>query len=379
MKRRSVCLALSLALLVIDAGQADLASASQSASAINDAPISVGTGTWSAFAGADSNASGTGNAYSLNLASTTSIAPCPVVHWALYDATTAEKFQYSGTKVFVYYLDPNVMVGMPVSGPGIVPGNTLAKIDRSDGTIYLTMTLGANTTKQGGKLTFGIPSGFDGSSSAFNATTSPYPVDPEGPTWSDSSFGTNDVVRIQDTSKYAKLNVGMLVQEYVGGVIGSRISNSGINRIAEKLSDNRIRLTYGGNSTLRYGELLFNNFCPSSGSSGGRAFFTLKNSGTVDLKSMSIAQTGSALSGNTITWTTCGGTWNESNGTCSGSTTVILTTSSTSAQTLSLDLTTGDWVRVRAVSAPAGGGSALNVSVIVSTADFKFPHSNINQ
>jgi hypothetical protein len=376
MKRRSVWVVAVASMMLLATSQTDHAFAALNSLTRNSTPQGISSASWAAVAGVDQNvtsADRAGSAYSVPWTSTSSPAPCTVIHWALYESTTAERFQYSGTKVFVYYLDPNVMIGMPVSGPGIVANNTLEKIDRSDGTIYLTMTLGGNTTNKGGKLTFGVPSGFDNSSSAFNATTSPYPVSPEGPTWNSSSLDVNNVVRIQDSSKFAKLNVGMMVQEYIDGAIGSRISNSGVNRIAEKLTDNRIRLTYGGNSTLRYGELLFNNFCSSSisssGSGSGSGFLYLKNTGDFTLVSMRITQSGTVLSGgNTVTWSTCGGVWTGT--VCSISpATILTTTSSSGAQQLSLSLAPGGYVKVRAVSSPSGGLGTLSVSVSVSTSD----------
>jgi len=378
MKARSVWLVVVASMLLLATSQADFAFAALRSFSTNSTSQSISTGNWAVVAGADQNvtsADRAGSAYSTTFSSISSKPACTVVHWALYKSKTSSSFIGTLKKqVNVDYIDPNVMVGMPVSGSGIVAGNTIEAIDPILKT--LTLTIGGNTGNNQ-DLTIGIPSGFDSSSSAFNATTSPYPVSPEGATWNNSSSGTADTVKIQDLDKFNKLKVGMLVQELVNGAIGTRIANSGTNVIKEKLTDGskRIVLTNGGNSTLRYGELLFNNFCPgtSSGSNTGRAFFTIKNTGDLLVNSMSVTQTGTALSGgNSVTWSICGGLWNESTGACSASITSLLTTTSISGnQLLSLSLAPGDYVRVRAESSPAGGTATLNISISVSTSDLR--------
>ena len=375
MKHRSVWVVVVASMMLLSTSQADLAYAGLKSMTSNAIAQGISSGSWAAVAGADQNvtsADRAGSGYPMVLSSTGSTSVCTVIHLAIYKTRTSSAFIGTLKKeVNVDSVDPKITVGMPVSGPGVVAGNTVEAIDPI--LKLITLTIGGNTTNNNQDLLIGNPSGFDSTTSSFSATTTPFPVNPEGPTWNNSSTGTADVVRIQDINKFNNLKVGMLVQELVNGEIGSRIANSGTNKIKEKIMDGtqRIVLTNGGNSTLKYGELLFNNFCPGSGSSSSSGFFTLKNTGDFAINSMSITQTGTAVSaGNTLTWSTCSGTWTESTGACSTTpVTVLTTTSSSGAQQLILALSPGQSVRIKAHQTPASGSTTLNISVSVATSD----------
>ena len=132
MKRRSVCLALSLALLVIDAGQADLASASQSASAINDAPISVSTAKWSVIAGAYETSTSTS---SYVVSAFSAVTGCQTNKQTLGSTPTGS----STIKFTVASGVTGLTIGMTVSGNSrIVTGTTITAIDVATQTITLS-------------------------------------------------------------------------------------------------------------------------------------------------------------------------------------------------------------------------------------------------
>jgi hypothetical protein len=180
-----------------------------------------------------------------------------------------------------------------------------------------------------------------------------------------SGAPSNDGRSIQVTnSDISDLEVGMTIR-------GSNIANSGNNSIISiPTSPPRTFITASGTNTDSNQYLAFT---PAQVCSPASSYFTLKNTGDITINSMSITQTGTALSGgNTITWSTCSGTWTEAAGTCSVAPTSILTTTSSSgAQQLALTLAPGAWVRVEAESNPAGASATLNISVSVSTSDLR--------
>jgi uncharacterized protein (DUF2237 family) len=165
-------------------------------------------------------------------------------------------------------------------------------------------------------------------------------------------------------SDISDLEVGMTIT-------GSNIANSGNNSIISiPTSPSRTFITATGTNTDSNQYLAFT---PVQVCSSASSYFTLKNTGEITINSMSITQSGTALSGgDTITWSTCAGTWNEAAGTCSVAPNSILTTTSTSGeQQLSLTLAPGASVRVQAESTPAGASATLNISVSVSTTDLR--------
>ena len=180
-----------------------------------------------------------------------------------------------------------------------------------------------------------------------------------------SGGSSNDgrIIQVRD-SDITDLTVGMTIT-------GQNIASPGTNTILSfpSGSSNRFVTALGPNTDN--GQRLA--FTPEQVCSSTGSYFTLKNTGDITINSMSINQTGTALSGgDTITWSTCGGTWNESSGTCTGAPTSILTTTSSSgAQQLALTLVPGAWARVQAVSTPAGASATLNISVSVSTSDLR--------
>ena len=180
-----------------------------------------------------------------------------------------------------------------------------------------------------------------------------------------SGGSSNDgrIIQVRD-SDITDLTVGMTIT-------GQNIASPGTNTILSfpSGSSNRFVTALGPNTDN--GQRLA--FTPEQVCSSTGSYFTLKNTGDITINSMSINQTGTALSGgDTITWSTCGGTWNESSGTCSGAPTSILTTTSSSgAQQLALTLAPGAWVRVQTVSTSASASATLNISVSVSTSDLR--------
>jgi len=349
MKRRSVWVVAVASMMLLATSQTDLAFAGVNARAIHSTPHLITSGSWAAVAGVDQNvtsADRAGNAYSVTLTSICSAT-------STLTRTTTGSVTGSGKIITLTTAVIGLEVGYLVTGTGIAntyplstdPLSSVQRIqsfpDGANG-FRIRLTSGTSTSTSGTILTFTIGKQLN---KVFDSV----------------SGGTNDRKGIETIETTADLVAGMTVR-------GSGINNSGSNTIAVITTANRFITATGTNSDDNQ-ILAFSNASVCTYSS----FFTLKNTGDLSINSMSITQTGSALSGgNTITWSTCGGTWNEAAGTCSVTPTSILTTTSSSgAQQLTLTLAPGAWVRVEAESTPAGVSATLAISVSVSTTDLR--------
>lgn len=348
MKRRSVWVVLVASVMLLATSQTDLAFAGINALAIQSTPHSITSASWAAVAGVDQNvtsADRAGSAYPMTLTSQCS-SPSAITRvrtgsWS------------SGTIITLTTPVAGLQVGYLVTGAGIsnsytlgsTPTSSTQRIKSFPSANQIELNSGSNTGT--GILTFTI--------SKRVSSVSDYAL----------GAPSNDGRSIRVTnSDISDLEVGMTIT-------GSNIADSGNNSIISiPTSSSRTFITATGTNTDSNQYLAFT---PVQVCSSASSYFTLKNTGNITINSMSITQTGTALSGgNTITWYACSGTWNEASDTCSVTPTSILTTTSSSgAQQLTLALVPGAWARVQAVSTPAGASATLNISVSVSTSDLR--------
>lgn len=336
-------------MMLLATTQTDLAIAGIISRATHSNAQSISSGSWAAVAGVDQNvtsADRAGNAYSVTLTSICSSS-------STLTRTTTGSVTGSGKIITLTTAVTGLEVGYLVTGTGIAntyPLGTdpLSSVQRiisfPDGASGFRIQLanGTSTSGSGTTLTFTI-------GKQLNKVFDSVPG------------GTNDKKGIETVETTSDLVVGMTVR-------GSNLSNSGTNTITAITTSIRF-ITASGPNTDNNQILAFSSAPTCIYSS----FFTLKNTGDVSINSMSITQSGTALSGgNTITWSTCGGTWTEAAGTCSVAPTSILTTTASSgAQQLTLSLAPGSWVRVEAESSPAGALATLNISVSVTSSDLR--------
>jgi len=349
MKRRSVWVVVVASVMLLATSQTDLAFAGMNARAAQSNPHSITSGSWAAVAGIDSNvtnADRAGSAYSATLTSICSSTS------AITRSTTGS-VTGSGKIITLTTAVTGLQVGYLVTGTGIAntypfgtdPLSSVQRIasfpDGSSG-FRIQLSNGTSTTASGTTITFTIAKQLN---RVFDSV----------------SGGTNDKKGIETIETTSDLVVGMTVR-------GNNLSNSGTNTIAAITTANRF-VTATGPNTDNNQIIAFSNAPTCTYSS----FFTLKNTGDISINSMTITQTGTALSGgNTITWSTCSGTWTEAAGTCSVTPTSILTTTSSSgAQQLTLTLAPGASLRIEAESTPAGASATLAISVSVSTSDLR--------
>jgi hypothetical protein len=349
MKRRSVWVVAGASMMLLATTQADLAFAGVNARAVQSTPHSISSASWAAVAGIDQNvtsADRAGSAYSVTLTSICSST-------STLTRTTTGSVTGSGKIITLTTAVTGLQVGYLVTGTGIASTYPLGTDPLSsaqtiqsfpDGTngFRIQLSNGTSTSASGTILTFTIGKQLN---RVFDSV----------------SGGANDRKGIETIETTSDLVVGMTVR-------GNNFTNSGTNTITAITTSIRF-IVASGPTTDNNQILAFSNAPTCTYSS----FFTLKNTGDISINSMSITQSGTALSGgNTITWSTCGGTWTEAAGTCSVTPTSILTTTSTSgAQQLTLTLAPGAWVRVEAESTPAGASATLNISVSVSTSDLR--------
>jgi hypothetical protein len=336
-------------MMLLATSQTDHAFAALNSLTRNSAPQGISTATWAAVAGVDQNvtsADRAGSAYPMTLTSLCTPA-------AAITRTTTGSVTGSGRTITLTTAVTGLQVGYLVTGTGIANS-------------YSLNTNPSSNSRRIGSFPDG-PNGFriqftSGTSSSASGTTLTFTIAKQLNRVFDSvSGGSNDRRGIETIETTSDLEVGMTVR-------GSGINNSGSNTISAITTADRF-ITATGTNTDNNQILAFSNASVCTYFS----FFTLKNTGDITINSMSITQSGTALSGgDTITWSTCAGTWNEAAGTCSGASNSILTTTSTSgAQQLTLTLAPGAWVRVQAESTPAGASATLNISVSVSTTDLR--------
>ena len=349
MKRRSVWVVAVASMMLLAISQTDLAFAGVNARAIQSTPHSITSASWAAVAGVDQNvtsADRAGSGYAMTMTSQCSSS-------STLTRTTTGSVTGSGKIITLTTAVTGLQIGYLVTGTGIAnsyslgtnPANNSQRIlsfpDGANG-FRIELRYGTSTSASGTSLTFTIAKELN---SLFDAVAG----------------GTNDRKGVQIQETTSDLVVGMTVR-------GNNIVNSGTNTIASITTSNRFITTSGPNTDNN--QIMAFDYAPTCTYS---SFFTLKNTGDISINSMSITQSGTALSGgNTITWTTCGGTWTEAAGTCSiAPTSILTTTSSSGAQQLTLTLAPGAWVRVQAASTPAGASATLNISVSVSTSDLR--------
>lgn len=338
-------------MMLLATTQTDLAFAGIIASASQANAQSISSGSWAAVAGVDQNvtsADRAGNAYSATLTSICSSS-------STLTRTTTGAVTGSGRIITLTTAVTGLEVGYLVTGTGIANTYPLGTDPLSSSSVQRIQNF------PDGASGFRIQLA-NGTSTSVSGTTLTFTIGKQLNRVFDSvSGGTNDRKGIETIETTSDLVVGMTVR-------GSNLSNSGTNTITAITTSIRF-ITASGPNTDNNQILAFSSAPTCTYSS----FFTLKNTGDVSINSMSITQIGTALSGgNTITWSTCGGTWTEAAGTCSVTPTSILTTTSSSgAQQLILTLAPGSWVRVEAESTPAGASATLNISVSVSTTDLR--------
>ena len=336
-------------MMLLATSQTDHAFAALNSLTRNSAPQGISTASWAAVAGVDQNvtsADRAGSAYPMTLTSLCTPA-------AAITRTTTGSVTGSGRTITLTTAVTGLQVGYLVTGTGIANS-------------YSLNTNPSSNSRRIGSFPDG-PNGFriqftSGTSSSASGTILTFTIAKQLVSVFDSvSGGSNDAKGVVFTGSATDLVVGMTVR-------GSNIASSGTNTIASLPSADRFVTSIGPNSDSNQ-IIAFGNASTCTYFS----FFTLKNTGDITINSMSITQTGTALSGgNTITWSTCAGTWNEAAGTCSVAPTSILTTTSSSgAQQLTLTLAPGASVRVEAESTPAGASATLNISVSVSTTDLR--------
>lgn len=343
MKHRSVWVVVVTSMMLLVTVQADLAYAALKSTSRNVTPQAISTGTWGAVAGVDqyvTSADRAGNAYAMTLSSACTSG-------SEITKTTSGSWTSSGTIITLNNVT-GLQVGYLVTGVGIAnsypvgtdPVSTVQRIKTLLSGNRIELTNGTSTSASGTVLTFTI-------GKRLNRVRDSV------------SGGVNDRKEIETIEPVSDLIVGMVLR-------GANIFNSGTNTVAELISSNRFDSATGPNTDSN--QIIA--FTSPSGCTSS-SFFTLKNTGDLAINSMSITQTGTAVNaGNTLTWSTCSGTWTESTGVCSATISSILTTTSTSGtQQLALPLAPGQSVRIKTHLTPASGSTTLNISVSVSTSD----------
>jgi hypothetical protein len=349
MKRRSVWVVLVASLLVLTTTQTDLSYAGIKALATQSTSQLITSGSWAAVAGVDQNVTSADRAGSAYPATLTSICSST----STLTRTTTGSVTGSGKIITLTTAVTGLQIGYLVTGTGIAntyplgtaplsSAQTIQSFPDGASGFRIQLSNGTSTSASGTTITFTIAKQLN---RIFDAV----------------SGGTNDQKGIETKETTSDLVVGMTVR-------GNNIANSGTNTITAITTSIRFIVASGPNNDNNQ-TLAFSNAPTCT----YFTFFTIKNTGDITINSMSITQSGTALSGgNTITWSTCNGTWTEAAGTCSVTPTSILTTTSSSgAQQLTLALTPGASVRVQAVSTPAGASATLNISVSVSTSDLR--------
>jgi len=347
MKRRSVWVVVVTSMMLLTTSQADLAYAGLKSISRNVTAQGISSGTWGAVAGVDQNvtsADRAGAAYAMNLSSTCTSGSTTT-------RTTTGSVTGGGRTITLTTPVTGLKIGYLVTGTGVAnsyslntsPSSNSRRIssfpDGPDG-FRIRFSNGTSTTPSGTTLTFTVAKQL---TAIFDSV----------------SGGANDGLGIETIEDVTDLTVGMVIR-------GSNINNSGTNTITSITTSKRF-ITATGPNTDSNQIIAFSSpaVCSSSG------FFTLKNTGDLAIDSMSITQTGTAVSaGNTLTWSTCSGTWTESTGSCSTTpVTVLTTTSSSGEQQLALALSPGQSVRIKTHLTPESGSTTLNISVSVSTSD----------
>ena len=164
-------------------------------------------------------------------------------------------------------------------------------------------------------------------------------------------------------------------------VSGTGIKNSGTNTIsAIDVGNKRVTLSAYPNTSSTGTTLTFSTVpvCVSSYDK----FFSVINSGSYDIATLTIANSVSTTSGNSIQLQSCniGGAgtasaaWDEPNGTCAGTINVIMTTigagaganSPQSISGYSLPISSGGSVRLRALSTQSGSSATVSIAVLNS-------------
>ena len=343
MKRRSVWVVVVTSMMLLSISQTDLAYAALQSSSENLTPQGISSGTWAAVAGVDQNvtsADRAGSAYAMSLSSVCTSG-------SDITKTTSGSWATSGTIITLNDLT-GLQVGYIVTGAGIAnsyvlgtdPASSVQRIKTLLSGNRIELTSGINTSVSGTVLTFTVAKQLN---KVFDSVAG----------------GTNDRKLIETVETVTDLVVGMVLR-------GTNIINTGTNTIVSFSTSNRFVTATGPNTNSN--QIIAFSTAPVCKSS---SFFTLKNTGDLAINSMSITQTGTALStGKTLTWSTCSGTWTESTGACSTTpVTVLTTTSSSGAQQLTLALSPGQSVRIQTILTPASGSTTLNISVSVSTTD----------
>ncbi|MBF8251813.1 MAG: hypothetical protein HW379_155 [Actinobacteria bacterium] len=342
MKRRSVWVVVVTSMMLLTTSQADLAYAGLKSITRNVTPQGISSGTWGAVAGVDqtvTSADRAGSAYAMNLSSTCTSGS---------DITKTTSGSWTSGTIITLNDVIGLQVGYLVTGVGIansypVGTDPLSSVQRIKTLLSgnrIELTNGTSTSASGSTLTFTVAKRLN---KVRDSVTG----------------GVNDRKEIETVESVSDLVVGMVLR-------GANIFNSGTNTIVALTASNRFDTATGPNTDSN--QIIA--FTSPSGCTSS-SFFTLKNTGDLAINSMSITQTGTALSaGNTLTWSTCSGTWTESTGACSTTAvTVLTTTSSSGAQQLTLALTPGQSVRIKTHLTPASGSTTLNISVSVSTSD----------
>ena len=368
MKRRSVWVVLVASLLLLATTQTDLAFASIKASSNHSSPQNISTASWGAFAGVNANAGLTGNAYGPITPLSATVSYCPGV--PLYYITT-DGGGWDGLGQKVKFQTSNwsssITVGMTITlNSGVNPlVSTILAVNY--GTREITFSTTGNNPLIGSTadnyLTYVV-----GDASISCCVTTDYYLTTDGNGWSSSSK------RVGLQTLTTALTVGMTVT-------GTGIVSSGTNTISVIDNANQqVTLTLGGNTSPSYTTLKFSTPCPGAGvtSTSLDAYFTIQNSGSMPIQTLSITQTVTVTSSNSIKLQTCnvGGAgtaaaaWNENTGTCAGTlNTVMTTTSANSPQTVSaysMPISVGGDVRVRALSTQTNRTTRISVSVATS-------------
>ena len=366
MKHRSVWFVVVSVLLL--ASQADLAFATFASKSNNVVPHSISTATWGAFAGANVNATVTGNPYGPITPTAAVVTYCPGVPM-YYITTDGGGWDPTGQKVKFQASNwsNSILIGNTITlNSGINPlVSTILAIN------YLTREITFSTTGNNpliGSTADNYQTYVVGDSSVSCCLTTDFYLTTDGSGWSSSSKRVK--LQTATTSLYAGMTVS-----------GTGITSSGTNTVA--LVDNvnsQVTLTLGPNTSPSYTTLKFSTPCPGGGttSSSLDAYFTVQNSGNVDIQTLSITQTVTVTSSNSIKLQTCniGGAgtasaaWNENTGTCAGTiNTIMTTTSSNSPQTVSgysMPLIVGADVRIRALSTQALKTSVISITILNS-------------
>lgn len=148
-----------------------------------------------------------------------------------------------------------------------------------------------------------------------------------------------------------------------GYVVGMRVTGTGIasgaliNSIKASAPRN-IVISIATTATIGAGSAISAAGCFQS-------YFSVNNIQNTALTSFGIQQSFSSISPQTLTMQRCSGTWNEANGACSGTITVIVSGSSTSAVTtvpLALAANTGT-ARLRVLSTTSAVSVTISVQI----------------